>query len=69
MMYQLNFFKIVLTYRKLLAIFGSPIFLPRILVFLSVFGVWEVEDWGQGDGLPRPHATSWKGDRSHRAEG
>ena len=19
------------------------------------------EDWGQGDGLPRPHATSWKG--------
>ncbi len=21
------------------------------------------EDWGQGDGLPRPHATSWKGDR------
>ena len=20
------------------------------------------EDWGQGVGLPRPHATSWKGD-------
>jgi hypothetical protein len=23
----------------------------------------EGEVWGQGDGLPRPHATSWKGDR------
>ncbi len=22
----------------------------------------EGEVWGQGDGLPRPHATSWKGD-------
>jgi hypothetical protein len=28
------------------------------------------EDWGQGDGLPRPHATSWKGDRqSWRGKG
>ena len=36
MMYQLNFFK--LFEHKLLAIFGSPIFIPRLLVFLSVFG-------------------------------
>jgi hypothetical protein len=27
-------------------------------------GVWgRGEDWGQGDGLPRPQATSWKGHR------
>ena len=26
--------------------------------------------WGQWDGLPRPHATSWKGDRqSWRGKG
>ena len=35
MMYQLNFFN--LFEHKLLAIFGSPIFIPGILVFLSVF--------------------------------
>ena len=35
-MYQLNFFKFF--EHKLLAIFGSPIFTPRLLVFLSVFG-------------------------------
>ncbi len=35
-MYQLNFFK--LFEHELIAIFGSPIFIPRILVLLSVFG-------------------------------
>ena len=35
-MYQRNFF--TLFEQKLLAIFGSPIFIPRFLVFLSVFG-------------------------------
>jgi hypothetical protein len=35
MMYQLNFFK--LFEHKLFPIFGSPIFNPRLLVFLSVF--------------------------------
>jgi hypothetical protein len=28
------------------------------------------EVWGQGDGLPRPHAKSWKGDgQSWRRKG
>jgi hypothetical protein len=36
MMYQLNFFK--LFRHKLLALFGSPIFISRLLVILSVFG-------------------------------
>jgi hypothetical protein len=35
-MYQLNFFK--LFEHKLLASFGSLIFIPRLLVFLSIFG-------------------------------
>ncbi len=35
-MYQLKFFK--LFEHKLLAIFENPIFIPRILVLLSVFG-------------------------------
>jgi hypothetical protein len=36
MMYQLKFFK--LFEHKLFAIFGSPIFSPRLLFVLSVFG-------------------------------
>jgi hypothetical protein len=36
MMYQLNFFK--LFENKLLAIFGSHIFIPRLLALLSAFG-------------------------------
>ncbi len=36
MIYQLNFFK--LFEHKLLAIFESPIFTPRHLIFVSVFG-------------------------------
>ncbi len=36
MMYQLNFFKSF--EHKLLAIFVSPIFIPRLLVLLSAFG-------------------------------
>jgi hypothetical protein len=34
-MYQLNFFKL---FEHKLLIFGSPIFIPRLLVLLSVFG-------------------------------
>ncbi len=42
----------------------------RAFLFFRAYSAFGgVEDWGQGDGLPRPHATSSKGDRSHRAKG